>query len=64
MSYYQNKRTNNYSHGGRPNQSRPAGRRGHKEYINPSLFVRSAKTNKPDRIYARLMSLSTLRLIR
>jgi len=43
MSYYQNKRTNNYSHGGRSNQSRPAGRRGHKEYINPSLFVRSAK---------------------
>jgi superfamily II DNA/RNA helicase len=43
MSYYQQKRTNNYSHGYRSNQSRPTPRRGKKEYINPSRFVQSAK---------------------
>lgn len=45
MSYYQHKRTNNtYSRNSRPNYGRQTGRRGKKEYINPSRFVQAAKS--------------------
>lgn len=43
MSYYQHKRTNNFSRNSRPTQSRTPARRGKKEYINPARFVQSAK---------------------
>jgi superfamily II DNA/RNA helicase len=43
MSYYQQKRTTNYSRASRSGQSRPSARRGKKEYINPSRFIQAAK---------------------